>query len=126
MVVFDACGDGGAGVSRRDGQVAQSAQRAERLAAKAERVETLEVVVLVYLGRVVLERNGLKVGLGDAGTVVDDLDELAAVLLEADLDRLGVGVQTVLHQLLDRIRQVDDHLARAYAMHRVRIERLDT
>ena len=72
---------------RDDGHLGRDgAERGQRLAAEAERRgPPVEVEERAQLGGVVLEGQGGPVGALDARAVVGDLDELGAVVLEADL-----------------------------------------
>lgn len=59
-------------------------------------------------------------------TVVGDLDELEASILDDDGDGGGAGVEAVLHQLLHRRRRPLNHLAGGDPVHHRRIETPDS
>lgn len=72
-----------------------------------------------------LEGKNLEIGGRDAGAVVGDLEGLAALVPERDLDAGGSGVEAVLDELLHGRREVEDHLAGAYLMDGALVYRLD-
>ena len=103
-----ACTVGGRGLQRH---ATHRADGRERLAAKAEAGNADEVGRLRDLRRgVPLEREDRIVSF-HAAAVIADANELAAAVLDVDVDGRGTGIDGVLHQLLHRRRGTLDHLA---------------
>ena len=82
----------------------------QRLAAKAERRDAREVAVRNLRGRVAIDGKR-EIGGVHARAVVDDADELAAAVLDGDVDAARAGIERVLDEFLDRGRGALDHLA---------------
>ena len=103
-------GSVGANRPRGDREAADRGDRRQRLAAETKRANVGKIVARQLRGAVPLDGE-LQLLRRHADAVVDDGEEGAPALLEADADAAGTGIDRILHQLLHRARRTLDHFA---------------
>ncbi len=101
----------GVAAARAQLEAAHRGDAGERLAAEAEAAQVREVVHRGDLAGGVAEDGEAGVVAIHPGAVVGDAEEDGAALLGVDADAAGLGVERVLHELLDHARGPLDDLA---------------
>ena len=94
----------------------ERAARVEGLAAEAKGAQLLQVVKLAQLRRRGTQGHAVQIDRRNTLAVVGHLEQLDAVLPQADVEARGAGVERILKQLLECRRQVHNHLVRADAV----------
>src|SRR5262249_15112607 len=94
-------GDEGGPPPRLDRHPGDATDRRKCLAAKAHGTDSKEIVGRGKLAGGVIAQRQLDIVGMDALPVIDDADELAAPLLDVDIDARAAGVDAVFQQFLD-------------------------
>ena len=112
-------------VEAGDAEPRDAGDRGEGFAAKSEGPHAHEIIELADLRRGMPLQRQQGVFARHAATVVAHLDPLLAAVFEQDLDRVGAGVDGVLHQLLDHRCGPLDDLAGGNLIHQLIRENAD-